>query len=70
MAVRTAGDGRRCSAATAYLRPALRRPNLKVVVEALATRVLFEGSRAVGVEWLEDPYKAARGAQLVALLTE
>ena len=45
-------DGRRCSAATAYLRPALRRPNLTVLVKAQATRVLFEGTRAGGVEYL------------------
>jgi 4-pyridoxate dehydrogenase len=44
-------DGRRCSAATAYLRPALARPNLSVVVNAHATRVLFDGKRAVGVEY-------------------
>jgi choline dehydrogenase len=43
-------DGRRCSAATGYLRPAEKRPNLRVVVNSLVTRVLFEGLRAVGVE--------------------
>jgi choline dehydrogenase len=45
----TVGGGRRCSAANAYLRPALRRANLTVRTHALATRVLFEGRRAVGV---------------------
>ena len=45
----TVGDGRRCSAANAYLRPAMRRQNLTVRTHALATRVLFEGRRAVGV---------------------
>jgi choline dehydrogenase/4-pyridoxate dehydrogenase len=49
----TIRDGRRCSAAVAYLRPALARPNLKIVVEALATHILFEGSRAVGVEYVK-----------------
>jgi choline dehydrogenase len=44
-------DGRRCSAANAYLRPAMRRPNLAVRTHALATRVLFEGRRAIGVEY-------------------
>ena len=44
-------DGKRCSAAVAYLRPALTRPNLVVEVGALATRILFEGSRAIGVEY-------------------
>jgi 4-pyridoxate dehydrogenase len=47
----TIRDGRRCSAAVAYLRPALARPNLEVVVNALAERVLIEGHRAVGVEY-------------------
>lgn len=43
-------QGRRWSAAAAYLRPALRRPNLTALTEVLVTRVLFEGGRAVGVE--------------------
>ena len=47
----TVGNGRRSSAANAYLRPAMRRPNLKVLTHALATRVLFEGRRAVGVDY-------------------
>ncbi len=46
----TAWKGRRQSTAVAYLRPARRRPNLEVLTKALATRVLFEGRRAVGVE--------------------
>ena len=41
--------GRRVSAATAYLRPAMGRTNLTVRVKALVTRVLFENDRAVGV---------------------
>ncbi len=47
----TVGRGRRSSAANAYLRPAMRRPNLRVLTHALATRVLFEGRRACGVEY-------------------
>jgi choline dehydrogenase len=47
----TARNGRRCSTARGYLKPALKRPNLKVVSEALATRILFDGKRAVGVEY-------------------
>jgi choline dehydrogenase len=47
----TVAGGMRCSAARAYLRPAMRRPNLKVVTHALATRILFEGRRARGVEY-------------------
>src|SRR5262249_6794924 len=42
----TVGDGRRCSAANAYLRPAMRRNNLTVTTQALVGRVLFEGRRA------------------------
>jgi choline dehydrogenase len=47
----TVGEGRRCSAANAYLRPAMRRSNLAVRTHALATRVMFEGRRAVGVRY-------------------
>jgi choline dehydrogenase len=47
----TVADGRRCSASNAYLRPAMRRPNLKVLTHALATRILFEGRRAAGLEY-------------------
>ena len=47
----TVADGRRCSASNAYLRPAMRRPNLKVLTHALATRILFEGRRATGLEY-------------------
>ncbi|MGQ9367998.1 GMC family oxidoreductase [Azospirillum sp. ST 5-10] len=50
----TIRNGRRQSCATAYLRPALRRGNVTVEVRALATRVLFQGSRAVGVEYRRD----------------
>jgi len=42
---------RRQSAARTYLRPALRRPNFKVVTNALVHRILFDGARAVGVEY-------------------
>ncbi len=43
--------GRRVSTATGYLRPAMRRRNLAVQLHALATRVLFQGTRAAGVEY-------------------
>jgi 4-pyridoxate dehydrogenase len=49
----TVRDGRRCSSADAYLRPALARKNLTVEVEALATRLIFAGTRAAGVEFLQ-----------------
>src|SRR5271168_4144937 len=47
----TARNGRRWSTAVGYLREARRRQNLRVEVNALATRVLFEGRRAIGVEY-------------------
>ena len=43
--------GARWSTADAYLRPALRRPNLTLVTDATATRVVFDGARAIGVEF-------------------
>lgn len=46
----TVGDGRRCSAADAFLRPIMNRPNLRVITGAECRRVLFEGTRASGVE--------------------
>jgi len=45
--------GRRLSAARAYLHPVMRRPNLEVKTRAFVTRVLFEGKRAVGVEYTQ-----------------
>lgn len=46
----TQKGARRCSAADAFLRPALNRPNLTVVTKALARRIAIEGGRAAGVE--------------------
>ena len=49
----TIGNRRRCSSAVAFLHPAMRqRRNLTVHTAALATRILLEGDRAVGVEYL------------------
>ena len=50
----TQRGGRRHSAADAYLRPALGRPNLTLTTGAHATRVVFEGGRAVGVEYVRE----------------
>jgi choline dehydrogenase len=47
----TVGGGRRCSAANAYLRPAMSRDNLAVRTQALATRIVFDGRRATGVRY-------------------
>lgn len=48
----TIGGGRRSSAASAFLRPALKRPNLTLIVEAQVTRVVIEKGRAAGVEYV------------------
>ncbi len=47
----TVRDGRRWSAANAYLKPALSRPNLNVVTHALASEILFQGRCAVGIRY-------------------
>ena len=47
----TARRGRRWSTAVGYLRQARRRPNLTIVSDALASRILFSGRRAIGVEY-------------------
>ncbi|HEY5722947.1 MAG TPA: GMC family oxidoreductase N-terminal domain-containing protein [Allosphingosinicella sp.] len=50
----TIKDGKRCSAAVAYLHPAMDRANLRVETRAQATRILFEGKRAIGVEYVQN----------------
>ena len=50
----TIRDGRRSSSARAYLRPAKRRPNLTVETGAQATRIVMQGTRAIGVEYLKN----------------
>ena len=50
--------GRRWSAARAYLHPVMQRPNLEVRTRALRHRVLFDGNRAVGVEYRHGAVRA------------
>ena len=60
--------GRRRSTATAYLRPVEKRPSLRIETHALATRVLFEGKRASGIEYRQRGVsRAARAAREVIL---
>ncbi|RFC67529.1 MULTISPECIES: GMC family oxidoreductase [Mesorhizobium] len=47
-------NGRRMSAARAFLRPAMRRSNVRVETNALATRILFDGKRATGIEYEQN----------------
>ncbi len=59
--------GRRLSAARAYLHPVMRRPNLEVETRAFVTRVLFEGRRAVGVEFSRGngPLRVVHGGEVI-----
>ena len=50
---RTIKDGLRVSGATAFLKPAMKRPNVHVHTHAHATQIIFEGRRAVGVRYIK-----------------
>ncbi|RWL80060.1 MAG: choline dehydrogenase [Mesorhizobium sp.] len=64
----TTRNGRRMSAARAFLRPAMKRNNVRVETNALATKILFEGKRAVGIEYEQDgETKTARAGREVIL---
>ncbi len=65
----TIQGGRRCSAAVAFLRPAMRRPNLTVRTEALATRVVLDGARARGVAYLRGGRERVAHAEREILLS-
>ena len=64
----TIRNGRRCSGSVAYLRPVLRRGNLVVAVNALASRVVFEGNRAVGVDYTQRGEKITARAEREVIL--
>jgi len=61
----TVGEGRRCSAADAYLRPVMQRPNLTVITDAQCRRVLLDGKRASGIE-----IETKRGIETIAAARE
>ena len=65
----TVRDGTRCSAAKAYLYDARKRQNLKVIEKALVTRILFEGTRAVGVEYEQAGQMHQLGAAREVILS-
>jgi choline dehydrogenase len=56
----TTCNGRRCSTATGYLRPAEKRPNLRVRVNTLATRIAFHNGKALGVHIGDELVNARR----------
>lgn len=64
----TSYKGRRCSAAVGYLKPILSRQNLNIELNALSTRLLFDGSRCSGVEYRQgDQVRTAKAGREVVL---
>ena len=63
----TAYRGRRRSTAIAYLRPAEKRPNLRVETNALATKIIFHGTHAVGVEYRRNGAVRTEAAREILL---
>ncbi len=65
----TIKGARRNSAARAFLRPAMRRPNLRVLTHAQVTRVLVQAGRAVGVEMRQGGVKRSLGARAEVIVS-
>jgi len=65
----TTRHGIRASSATAFLHPAMKRPNLKVVTAALVSRIIFDGRKAIGVEYLAGGEKRAASAAREVILS-
>ncbi len=64
----TLRKGFRSSAATAFLRPARRRGNLRVITRAHATRIVFSGKRATGVEYVRNGVLGSASARVEVLV--
>ncbi len=65
----TIDKGRRCSAARAFLRPVLGRANLAVITQAHIEKVIFEGHRAVGVQFRKDGQSSTVRAEAEVILS-
>jgi choline dehydrogenase len=64
----TTKNGRRCSASVAFLRPAQDRPNLTIEINALTNRILFDCTKAIGVEYRQNgTVKTAHAAKEIIL---
>ena len=63
----TIKGGRRMSSARAFLRPAMKRSNVRVETGAQATRILFEGKRAIGIEYVQGgvPKSVRAGREVI-----
>jgi choline dehydrogenase len=64
----TTRNGRRCSTAVGYLRPAMTRPNLRVVTGALVEKILFDGTHATGVAFHQGGERQAARARREVIL--
>jgi choline dehydrogenase/4-pyridoxate dehydrogenase len=64
----TIRGGRRCSAAEAYLRPALPRGRIDIVLRAQVSKILLEGQRTVGIEYLLDGQRHSAYAEQETVL--
>jgi choline dehydrogenase len=64
----TVKNGQRCSAAVAYLHPVMGRSNLRVETNALASKVIFEGKRAVGVAFTQNGVARTASAKAEVIL--
>lgn len=62
-------NGRRCSSAVAFLQPAMKRSNLTVRTHAMVTRIVFEGRKAVGVEYLSEGRPRLAGCRAEVVLS-
>lgn len=65
----TVRNSRRCSAAVAYLRPVLNRPNLALITNCLVNRVLVKNGRATGIEYYQNRQKKTVQANSEVLVT-
>ena len=65
----TQKNGWRVNASKAFLRPARNRPNLRIVTEAHVQRIVFEGKRAVGVEFLRGGRRQTVRAKVEVILS-
>jgi choline dehydrogenase len=63
----TTRNGKRCSTAVGYLRPAMRRPNLRIITEAFTEKIVLEGRRAIGVSFRSNgrPCTASAAGEVI-----
>ena len=65
----TMKNGRRCSTAVGYLKPARKRPNLTISTDSHALRVLFDGRRATGLEYMQGGQRRTAHAKAEVILS-